>query len=291
MQRSLASRLQIVVGVLAFITVSVLIAVFSHQLEQQLGPVATKLQQIKAGWLIICALIALISIPPLFGHELLAAIAGFVYGTGIGFAMVTISSIVGETFVYFGFRYLFKGQLDRFRHKYKESYGVFVAVVEDGGLFMLFLIRMSIIPPHLSTPLFSSLDSITWWRWMAANVLASPVKFFPPVYLGVLLRDQEHSPILGKVAFGVSMLVTVGTMWFVVRAYKQKKQSFLAAAQVEELAKLSNDSGTANTTAAHFSTDRDTDSLPPRRLQAKHDEEDTLEWSETVMVNPTLLKG
>ncbi|ORY80952.1 hypothetical protein BCR37DRAFT_330867, partial [Protomyces lactucae-debilis] len=212
-------------GIFVFVLASILIAIFSHRLQRNLDPIAQKLQHIKAGWLIVCSLIALVSIPPLFGHEFLAAVSGFVYGMSNGFLMVMISSIVGESFVYFGFRYFFKGQLDRFRERHKENYGVFVGVVEDGGLLMLFLIRMSIIPPHFSTPLFSSLETITWARWMMANALASPVKFFPPVYVGVLLRDKAHNSIMGNIAFVLSTLITVGTMWFIVRAYRAKRQS------------------------------------------------------------------
>lgn len=195
----------------------------SKKIEADLEPLAAKMDKTPGAFLILGALIAIVSIPPLFGHEILALVAGYVYGATYGFLILTISSIIGESGVYFGFRYWFIGALDSYREKHAKNYGVFVAVVEDGGILMLWFIRMSVIPPHFSTPLFSSLRTITWWKWMVANIAASPVKFFPPVYLGTLLRSKSNNSIVGDIVFAVSTLVTVGVLWHINKAYKAKK--------------------------------------------------------------------
>lgn len=203
--------------------IGIAMAIGSHKLSKNLEPLAQKMQAFPESWLILSLLIIIVSIPPLFGHELLALIAGYVYGTSIGFLILTASSIIGESLVYFAFRYWFLSGLERFRKKHEKNYGVFVAVVDDGGILMLWFIRMSVIPPHFSTPLFSSLRTITWWKWMVANVLASPVKFFPPVFIGALLRSKNNNSILGDVMFGVSAVVTVGVLFYIRRAYMAKK--------------------------------------------------------------------
>lgn len=193
------------------------------------------MEQIKVAWLPLAVLIALVSIPPLFGHEILAIIAGFVYGTGPGFAILAISSIIGESIVYFTLRTFFHGYLNSFRQRFGQSYGVFVTVVEDGGILMLWLIRMSIIPPHFSTPLFSSLDNITWWKWMIANVAASPVKFYPPVFIGSLLRDERKNSLVGDFALAISILITVAVLWIIRRKYIEKKRLSATEEQASEV--------------------------------------------------------
>lgn len=211
------------------------IAIFSHKLQSHLGPLANKMERIPLAWLALSALIAIVSIPPLFGHELLAIIAGYVYGQKLGFAILTISSVVGESMVYFAFRFWLRSYLDSFRKKYRRNYSVFVQVVESGGLRMLWAIRMSVIPPHFSTPLFSSLQNITWWKWMLANILASPVKFYPPVFAGTLLRDKRNNSVIGDVAFIGSTLITVMVLLYIRHNFIKKKLEMATAANSAEL--------------------------------------------------------
>lgn len=213
----------------------IVIAVFSRKLQSHLEPLAAKMERHQLSWLALSALIAVVSIPPLFGHELLAFIAGYVYGQQKGFAILTASSIIGESAVYFTFRFWLRGYLESFRAKYRKNYAVFVAVVEDGGLPMLWAIRMSIIPPHFSTPLFSSLENITWWKWMLANILASPVKFFPPVFAGSIFRDKRNNSIFGDIAFAVSSVVTVAVLLYIRQCFLKKKREIREASAATEL--------------------------------------------------------
>ncbi|CCG82817.1 Putative uncharacterized protein [Taphrina deformans PYCC 5710] len=211
------------------------IAIFSNRFQKNLQPLASRMDHMPESWLILSALIAFVSIPPLFGHELLAIIAGYVYGAEMGFLILTVSSVIGESMVYFAFRYWLRGRLDAFRRKHQKNYGVFVAVVDDGGILMLWLIRMSIIPPHFSTPLFSSLNNITWWKWMLANICASPVKFFPPIFIGTLLRNKENNSIFGDLAFGISSVVTIGVLWHIRQSFIKKKKELKDRLAAQEL--------------------------------------------------------
>lgn len=62
-----------------------------------LRPFAEKVQGITAGWLIFVAVLVVISFPPLFGHEVVALLAGVVYGLWIGFAVVAAGTFIGES--------------------------------------------------------------------------------------------------------------------------------------------------------------------------------------------------
>lgn len=222
---ALSTAKKIVYGIVtvSFTGISVALAVLSQHLQRNLHPLATRMESSAWSWAVLSLLIALVSVPPLFGHELLGVVAGYVYGQRIGFLILTLSSLAGESGVYFAFRRFLRGRIHAFRVKYRANYGIFVGVVEDGGLTMLFLIRMSVIPPHFSTPLFAGLESITWTRWMLANVLASPVRMFPPVFIGSLLRDSKSNSVLGDVAFVFSSLITFAVLWTIRKRYLVKK--------------------------------------------------------------------
>lgn len=67
------------------------------QVVDALRPFAEKVRDIPAGWLIFVAVLFIISFPPLFGHELVALLAGVVYGLWIGFGVVAAGTFVGES--------------------------------------------------------------------------------------------------------------------------------------------------------------------------------------------------
>lgn len=82
----------IIVGVLTAI-----ITLKHDEVVDALRPFAEKVRNIPAGWLIFVAILFIISFPPLFGHEVVALLAGVVYGLWIGFAVVSAGTFVGES--------------------------------------------------------------------------------------------------------------------------------------------------------------------------------------------------
>lgn len=82
----------IIVGILTAI-----ITLKHDQVVDALRPFAENVRNIPAGWLIFVAILFIISFPPLFGHELVALLAGVVYGLWIGFAVVSAGTFVGES--------------------------------------------------------------------------------------------------------------------------------------------------------------------------------------------------
>lgn len=74
-----------------------LISLKHDQVVEALRPFAEKVRDIPAGWLIFVAILFVISFPPLFGHELVALLAGVVYGLWIGFGVVAAGTFIGES--------------------------------------------------------------------------------------------------------------------------------------------------------------------------------------------------
>lgn len=86
----------IIVGILTAI-----ITLKHDEVVSALRPFAEKVRNIPAGWLIFVAILFIISFPPLFGHEVVALLAGVVYGLWIGFAVVSAGTFIGESeFIY-----------------------------------------------------------------------------------------------------------------------------------------------------------------------------------------------
>lgn len=84
---------------IAMIIIGIITAVITLKHDQvvaALRPFAEKVRNIPAGWLIFIAVLFVISFPPLFGHELVALLAGVVYGLWIGFGVVAGGTFIGE---------------------------------------------------------------------------------------------------------------------------------------------------------------------------------------------------
>ena len=64
---------------------------------QKLTPIAEKIRNIPAGWLIPIAVLFVLSFPPLFGHEIIALLCGVVYGLWVGFGIVSAGTFLGES--------------------------------------------------------------------------------------------------------------------------------------------------------------------------------------------------
>lgn len=152
-------------------------------------------------------LLMLVSIPPLFGHEIISFLTGFVYGN-VGFLIVVFSTTIGESLLFLSFRHLFTSKITAFREQYKD-YDIFVRVIEEGGSYMIFAIRCSAIPSHFSTPLFASMEAIEYKTWLICCLISS-FSLYPPVYFGWLLKRGESSratPWLLTFGFGITVLV------------------------------------------------------------------------------------
>jgi hypothetical protein len=73
-------------GNIVLAVLGILFLIYNEKIFGSLLPVAKKWRDIRAGWLILWALIFTVSFPPLIGYGTLITIAGFVYGFPNGYA-------------------------------------------------------------------------------------------------------------------------------------------------------------------------------------------------------------
>lgn len=79
-QMSTVQRILLIVGGLISTVLGILFLVYNERIFHAIAPFAKKWRDMTAGWLILWALIFIVSFPPLIGYSSLLTMAGFVYG-------------------------------------------------------------------------------------------------------------------------------------------------------------------------------------------------------------------
>ncbi|KUI71089.1 Golgi apparatus membrane protein TVP38 [Cytospora mali] len=237
---------------IVMILVGILTAVITLKHDQvvaALRPFAEKVRNIPAGWLIFVAVLFVISFPPLFGHELVALLAGVVYGLWIGFAVVSAGTFIGEIGTWFAFKKAFRRKAEKMEMT-NLTYGSMARLCREGGFWIVLIIRLSIIPSHMSTAVFSTCD-VKFWRFAVSTFLTLPKQLIL-VYLGVLLVQEQDDSVIKDALFAVAGLVTVAAavwIWFKMKKYKTQLLEEQAQRQqrkeAERLALTRSDSGYA----------------------------------------------
>ncbi|BFZ58521.1 hypothetical protein PYCC9005_005584 [Savitreella phatthalungensis] len=201
-------------------TLVLLTFIFHKDLLEWAKPIAQKYTQKPGGFLLPAILLVIVSFPPLFGHEFISILVGFVYGN-VGFLIVAVSITVGESLLFLGFRHVFRDRLVAFREKY-ANYDIFVRVIERGGFPMLLAVRISAIPGHFSTPLFASILTMPFKTWLLACVVSS-ITLYPPVYFGWLLqRGQSSEATPWLIGFALGITVVVGA-WIYIEYTRERR--------------------------------------------------------------------
>jgi uncharacterized membrane protein YdjX (TVP38/TMEM64 family) len=205
---------------------------------QKLRPFSEKVRDLPAGWLIPIAILFVISFPPLFGHEIIALLCGVVYGLWIGFAIVAAGTFIGESKLsnfraamtrtngesvgtWFAFKYLFRRKAQELERK-NLNYGALARLTRDGGFWIVLIIRLSAVPSHFSTAVFSTCD-VRFWHFFVSTFLSLP-KQVVLVYLGVLLVQQNDDNLIKTVMFGIVFVITIALgVWIYIKMRNIKK--------------------------------------------------------------------
>jgi hypothetical protein len=87
-------------GSLVLAVGGILFLVYNERIFGALLPVAKKWRDVTAGWLILWALIFVVSFPPLIGYSSLLTIAGFVYGFPNGYVLLLHTQLEGRCVTY-----------------------------------------------------------------------------------------------------------------------------------------------------------------------------------------------
>jgi len=102
------------------------------------------------------------------------------------------------------------------------NYGALARLTRDGGFWIVLIIRLSAIPAHFSTAVFSTCD-VNFFYFVIATLLSLPKQIFL-VYLGVLLvQENSNSMIKTGIFVGVFVvtIVMAGWIWYKMRNIKK----------------------------------------------------------------------
>ncbi|KAG9195325.1 hypothetical protein G6011_00446 [Alternaria panax] len=206
----------IVIGIL-----TVIITIKHDAVVEKLRPWSEKVRDLPAGWLIPIAILIIISFPPLFGHEIIALLCGVVYGLWIGFAIVAAGTFIGEVGTWYAFKHAFRSKAIKLERT-NLNYGAMARLTRDGGFFIVLIIRLSAIPAHFSTAVFSTCD-VKFWHFVVATFLSLPKQIFL-VYLGVLLLQESNDDVIKTVMFGAIFVITIAMgVWIYLKMRTVKK--------------------------------------------------------------------
>ncbi|CAE6458386.1 unnamed protein product [Rhizoctonia solani] len=199
-----------VVVVIILIIITILLSIFHKQIVKALLPAARWVKKTPAGWLIPIALLVVLSIPPLFGAEIVHLLCGMFYGLGVGFLLVCVGTILGEMLTFFMFRYCLRSRADKLeRGKGSPQWAALARVIREGGFWVALVIRYSAIPTHVGTALFAACG-MNFWVFLLTLVLSLP-RQLAGVYIGVLAGEEAegHPSKIDKTISTVILVVTI----------------------------------------------------------------------------------
>ncbi|CAJ0912511.1 20342_t:CDS:2 [Entrophospora sp. SA101] len=191
----------ILAGIIILIALVVLFIVFERPILSAIAPVAAKFREIKYGSLIISACIIVSSIPPIPG--------GFAYGFPMGFLPVYPAALIGASLSFFICRLLCLGRATKMAEKQGNFYKLSLAI-EEGGFWVIFLIRLSPFPFTYSNAFFAAVQSVSFTKFFIVTAITLP-KILIHIFIGSRLHNlaDEMDPtsrIVNYVSLGVGIL-------------------------------------------------------------------------------------
>jgi len=224
------------------VTITVLVSVFHKQIVHWLTPVSRWLFDLKFGWLVPIGVLFVISFPPLFGHEIVAILCGLVWGLWVGFGIVAAGTFLGEVGNFYAFKYCCRSRGEKLERT-KITYACLARVVRDGGFKIALIARLSAIPGHFTTAVFSTCGMGIFVFSLAA-ILSMPKQFIT-VYLGVILEQSDSgvkdtkSRIISNMVLAITFIITIAAMWYILREMNSVKPQVIYDRRKARQAKLS----------------------------------------------------
>ncbi|KAL3305285.1 cytoplasm protein [Colletotrichum asianum] len=212
---------------IGILVATIFISLHHDEVVEKLRPFSEKVREIPGGFLIPIAILILISFPPLFGHEIVALLCGVVYGLWIGFAIVAAGTFIGEIGTWFAFKHTLRRKAQKLERT-NLNYGALARLTRDGGFWIVFIIRFSVIPSHFSTAVFSTCD-VKFWHFAVSTFLTLPKQIIL-VYLGVLLveKKQNGNNTIKNVVFGATFVLTIALAVYIWVKMRRVKKMLLA---------------------------------------------------------------
>ncbi|CAL1701380.1 unnamed protein product [Somion occarium] len=164
-----------------------LIVIGPDRIGQTMYNLAQKISHLRFGWLILTAILVVISFPPFVGHTTTLTLCGFAYGMR-GFPIAAFGSLLGSALAFLALRFLFSQRLRKWSAS-SQKWQALEAVVEAKGLPLIMLIRASPFPPWVyANSLFASIEAVSFWQFVIATFVV-----FPKVALHVFIGSRLAS--------------------------------------------------------------------------------------------------
>ncbi|KAJ3931906.1 MAG: hypothetical protein NXY57DRAFT_1005441 [Lentinula lateritia] len=232
------------VALVIITVITALITIFHDQIVGWLTPFTQWLHGLKFGWLVPIGILFVLSFPPLFGHEIVAILCGLVWGLWIGFAIVAAGTFIGEIGNFYAFKYCCRARGEKME-KTKISYACLAKVVRDGGFKIALIARLSAIPGHFTTAVFSTCG-MNVFVFSIAAILSLPKQFIT-VYLGVILgeaagQESTKQKLISDGVVAITVIVTIAACWYLLRKMNQVKPDIIHARRKARQAKLNDGS-------------------------------------------------
>ncbi|KAI0693578.1 hypothetical protein BC835DRAFT_1353287 [Cytidiella melzeri] len=145
----------------------------ADRIAQTMYDFAQKISHLRFGWLILVAIMTVISFPPCTGFTTSVTLCGFAYGMN-GFFVAAAGTLVGSGVVFTVLRWLFSKRLRKWAST-NDKWQALEAVIEAKGLFLIILIRASPFPPWAySNSLFASIKPVALWQFLVATLIVLP---------------------------------------------------------------------------------------------------------------------
>lgn len=239
-------RILVGIGAVIALVLGILFIIYNERIFCTLAPYAKRWRDITAGWLILWALIFVVSFPPLIGYSSLLAIAGFVYGFPNGWFIAASATIVGSTASFIISRTLLKSMVHRLIANDKRFAALALTLKHD-GLKLLVMIRLCPLPYSLSNGALATFPTVHWASFALATTLISP-KLLLHVFIGSQLDKIAEScgtmdaktKVVSYISIVIGAVAGVVTGWFIYSKTKQRARE-LEAEEREGLRRASID--------------------------------------------------
>ncbi|CAI6282150.1 unnamed protein product [Periconia digitata] len=220
-------------GITSFV-LGILFMVYNERIFHALRPAAKKWHDVPGGWLVLWALIFVVSFPPLIGYSTLLTIAGFVYGFPNGWFIAATATVAGSTASFIVSRSILRKFVDRLLAN-DTRFAALSLVLKHDGIKLLVMVRLCPLPYSLSNGAVATIPTVTWQAYGLATALASP-KLMLHIFIGSQLEKigggdgkmDGKTKALSYISIAIGGLAGIATGWFMYRKTKQR------AAQLEE---------------------------------------------------------
>ncbi|KAI9806813.1 MAG: Tlg2-vesicle protein [Piccolia ochrophora] len=250
-QRILAAAALLLAAVLGL-----LLLIFTGKIFEWLEVYADRWRALRAGWMIVAAMVFVCAFPPVIGFSSSVTIAGFLYGLRNGWLIVSAATVVGSLCSFLLSRTIFSGYVHRLVEN-DRRFAALALTLKHDGLKLLVMIRFCPLPYSLSNGAMATFPTVHPLMFALATAISTP-KLLIPVFIGgrlaTLAEDGAKMDATTKVVNVLSIagggVLGVSVGWFIYQRTMARAQQL----EAEERARLLEDPGHVEA-GRHFSDD------------------------------------